>query len=58
MRSIIYVIIVILVVSWLLGLFAFHVGGHAIHIILVIAAILLIMNILNGGADPTRGRWY
>jgi hypothetical protein len=58
MRRIIYIIIVILVVAWLLGLFAFHVHGHIIHIVLVIAAILFIMNIINGGADATRGRWY
>lgn len=58
MRSIIYIIIVILVVGWLLGLFAFHVHGHAIHIVLVIAAVLFIINVINGGADATRGRWY
>jgi hypothetical protein len=56
MGRIIYIFIVILVVAWLLGLFAFHVSGHAIHIVLVIAAVLLIINIINGG--DTRGRWY
>ncbi|HEX3385555.1 MAG TPA: lmo0937 family membrane protein [Mucilaginibacter sp.] len=58
MRRIIYIIIVILVVCWLLGLFAFHVHGSAIHIVLIIAAILFILNMFNGGADATRGRWY
>ena len=58
MRSIIYIIAVILIVGWLLGLFAFHTSGHAIHIVLVIAAILILINIINGGADATRGRWY
>lgn len=58
MRSIIYIIVVILVVGWLLGGFAFHVGGSAIHILIVIAAILLLVNIINGGADATRGRWF
>ncbi|HTK22564.1 MAG TPA: lmo0937 family membrane protein [Mucilaginibacter sp.] len=58
MRRIIYIIIVILVVGWLLGLFAFHVHSHAIHIVLVLAAVLFIVNIVNGGADATRGRWY
>ena len=58
MRRIIYIFIVILVVAWLLGLFAFHVHGNFIHIVLVIAAVLFIINIINGGADATRGRWY
>jgi len=58
MRSIIYIIVVILVISWLLGGFAFHIGGEAIHIIIVIAVILLLLNIFNGGRSETRGRWY
>jgi hypothetical protein len=58
MRSIIYIIVVILIISWLLGGFAFHVGGDAIHIIIVIAVILLLLNLFNGGARSERGRWY
>jgi hypothetical protein len=58
MRSLIYIIVVILVISWLLGGFAFHVGGDAIHIIIVIAVILLLLNIFNGGSRMDRGRWY
>lgn len=58
MRTIIYIIVVILVIGWLLGGFAFHIGGNAIHIILAIAIILLLINLINGGADATRGRWY
>jgi hypothetical protein len=58
MRSIIYIIVVILVISWLLGGFAFHVGGDAIHIIIVIAVILLLLNLFNGGRGTDRGRWY
>ena len=58
MRSIIYIIVVILVISWLLGGFAFHVGGDAIHIIIVIAVILLLLNLINGGSRADRGRWY
>jgi Family of unknown function (DUF5670) len=48
MRSLIYIIVVILVISWLLGGFAFHIGGGAIHIIIVIAVILLLYNIFSG----------
>jgi len=56
MRNLIYIIVVILVISWLLGGFAFHIGGDAIHIIIVIAIILFLLNIFNGRGD--RGRWY
>ena len=58
MRSIIYIIVVILVISWLLGGFAFHVGGDAIHIIIVIAIVLFLLNIFNGGSRSSSGRWY
>ena len=58
MRSLLYIIVVILVISWLLGGFAFHVGGDAIHIIIVIAVILLLLNLINGGSGSDRGRWY
>ena len=58
MRSIIYIIVVILVIGWLLGGFAFHIGGDAIHVIIVIAVILLLLNIFNGGSRLDRGRWY
>ena len=42
-----WTIIVILVVLWLLG-FGLHIGGGLIHIILVIAAIVLIFNLISG----------
>ena len=58
MRSLLYIIVVILVISWLLGDFAFHVGGDAIHIIIVIAVILLLLNLINGGSRVDRGRWW
>jgi hypothetical protein len=56
MRSLIYIIVVILVISWLLGGFAFHVGGDAIHIIIVIAIILLLFNLFGNGSRYRR-RW-
>ena len=37
-------IAIILLVLWLLGAFAFHVGGSLIHILLVIGLIVLIWN--------------
>jgi len=56
MRSLIYLIVVILIISWLLGGFAFHIGGGAIHILIVIAVILLLFN-LFGGSGSYRRRW-
>lgn len=47
MAGLLWTIIVILVVIWLLGFLMWHVGG-LIHIIIVIAVILLIINLLSG----------
>jgi fatty acid desaturase len=41
-------IAIILFVLWLLGAFAFHVGGSLIHILLVIAIIVIIWNFIAG----------
>lgn len=46
MRTILYIIAVILVVGWLLGFFAFHAGG-IIHILLVLAVISLLLTFLK-----------
>ena len=43
-----YIIAVILVIGWLLGMFAFHVAGGLIHALLVIAVILVIINLVGG----------
>jgi hypothetical protein len=40
-------ILIVLVILWALGLFAFHAGG-LIHVLLVIAAIVLIVRLLQG----------
>ena len=40
-------ILIVLVILWALGLFAFHAGG-LIHILLVIAAIVLVVRLLEG----------
>ncbi|HEY8297047.1 MAG TPA: lmo0937 family membrane protein [Candidatus Baltobacteraceae bacterium] len=42
-----WTIIVILVILWLLG-FAFHIAGGLIHIVLVVAIILLVINLITG----------
>ena len=40
-------ILIILVVLWALGFFAFHVGG-LVHVLLVIALIVFIVRLLQG----------
>ena len=42
-----WTILVILLVLWLVGLLA-HVGGGLIHLLLVVAAIVLVINLLTG----------
>lgn len=42
-----YIVAVILVIGWALGVFAFHVAGGIIHILLVIAVIALILGVIK-----------
>jgi len=42
-----WTLFVILLVLWLLG-FSFHVAGGLIHLLLVIALIVLIVNLVTG----------
>ena len=41
-------IVIVLVILWALGFFAFHVGGGLIHALIVIALIILIVRLLKG----------
>jgi hypothetical protein len=41
-------IAIILIVLWLLGAFAFHVGGGLIHILLIIGIIVLVLHFIRG----------
>ncbi len=47
MRSILYIIAVILIIGWLLGLFVYSAGG-LIHILLVLAIIAILLNFIGG----------
>ncbi len=47
LSSILWALIVILVVVWLLGFLA-HIGGGLIHLLLVIALVVLVVNLLTG----------
>ena len=48
MGNLLYIIAVILIIGWLLGIFAFHVSGGLIHALLVIAVILFLVQLLTG----------
>ena len=47
MANLLWTILVILVVLWLIGLVA-NIGGGLIHLLLVVAAIILIYNLIAG----------
>jgi Family of unknown function (DUF5670) len=47
MTAMLWTIVVILVVLWALGLFT-HVAGGLIHLLLVIAVILFVVNLIRG----------
>ncbi|MBV8149515.1 MAG: lmo0937 family membrane protein [Candidatus Eremiobacteraeota bacterium] len=42
-----WALIVLLFIFWLVG-FAVHLGGGLIHLVLLVAVILLIVNLLSG----------
>jgi len=47
MRSLLYLIALILVIGWLVGFFAYSAGG-LIHILLVIAVIAILLDLIRG----------
>lgn len=47
MAGILWIVLVVLVALWALGLF-FRVAGSLIHVLLVIALIVLIYNLVTG----------
>ena len=49
MGNLLYVIAVILVISWAIGFLGFHAGG-IIHILLVIAIIAFLMKVIRRAA--------
>jgi len=46
--TMIWTLAVILFILWLLGAFAFHVGGGLIHILLVLAVIVVLYRVITG----------
>ena len=47
MSNLLYIIAVILVIAWLIGLVGFHAGG-IIHVLLVIAIIAVLFRVISG----------
>ncbi len=41
-------IAIILIILWLLGLFAFHAAGFLIHVLLVVGIIMLVLHFVRG----------
>lgn len=52
MRSLLYLIAVLLIIGWALGSFAWHVTSGLIHILLVIAIIMILLNLIGGRRRP------
>jgi hypothetical protein len=48
MGNLLYLIAVILIIGWAIGFFAFHVGS-LIHALLVIAIIVILLRVIQGG---------
>jgi len=48
MRSLLYIIAVILLISWALGQFAWHAGG-IIYVLLVLAIISFLLGVIRRG---------
>lgn len=47
MRSLLYLVAVILVIGWALGFFVYSAGG-LIHILLIIAVIAILLRLIGG----------
>ncbi len=50
MGNLLYIIAVILVISWAIGFLGFHAGG-IIHILLVIAVIAVLLRLIRGNSS-------
>jgi hypothetical protein len=45
--SMLWTVFVLLLILWLLG-FSFHIAGGLIHLLLVVALVVLVINLLTG----------
>ncbi|WP_157473923.1 lmo0937 family membrane protein [Flavihumibacter petaseus] len=50
MRSLLYLIAVILIIGWLLGVFVYSASG-LIHILLVLAVVSILLSLIRRGVE-------
>jgi len=48
MGNLLYYVAVILIILWLIGFVGFSAGGGLIHLLLVIAAIAILLRVIQG----------
>ena len=48
MKNLLYIIAVILILGWAIGVFAYSASG-IIHILLIIAIVAILLNVIRGG---------
>lgn len=53
LRSILYLLAVIFIIGWILGLFVYNVGSF-IHLLLVLAVISIILSLIGGHNEPAH----
>jgi len=51
MRNIVYIVAVIFVIGWLIGLIGYHMRG-AIHLLLAFAVIAVLLNVMQEKKSP------
>ena len=42
-----WTILIVLLILWLLG-FSFHIAGSMVHLLLVVALVILVINLISG----------
>ena len=47
MSNLLYIVAVVLIIGWLIGVFALNAGG-IIHVLLVVAAIAIVLRLIQG----------
>ena len=48
MRNTLYVLAVILLIMWLMGSFFYHIGSAFVHLLLVAAIVVVVINVIRG----------
>jgi len=47
MKNLLYIIAIILVVLWALGSFVYYIGSALIHLLLIVAVVMILLNLLK-----------